>query len=99
MKCVIGEGLAVSRPLQRGVTLLLSRLPGEESSAVQHRCGSHITRECGRVPVRFKHGGFGALGLCVKTQHCYLCSLQELQTIEPFMCTARYGLLQQNAFL
>lgn len=105
VKCVIGEGLAIFTPLQRGVTLLLSWVP-EESSAVQFHRGSHGPPESGQVSIRFKLWGFGAMGLCVKTFHCYLCSLRKLQTIETFMCTARYslrllpeGTLKQNASL
>lgn len=93
---MIGEGLAIFSPLQRGVTLLLAWLQVEESSAVQYRGGSHTPRESAQTPIRFKHWGFGALGLCVKTYHCYLC---ELQTIEAFICTVRYSLLKLNAFL
>lgn len=83
--CVVGEGLAIFAPPQRGVTVLLCWVPEEESSAVQRLSGSLNIPEL--VPLRFKFWGFGALGLCRKTCHCYLCSLQELQTIEAFMCS------------
>lgn len=90
VKCVIGEGLAIFTPLQRGVTLLLFWVPEEESRAVQYHRGSHIPPESGQIPIWFKLWGFGALGLCAKTYHCYLCSPQELETIEAFICAAKY---------
>lgn len=74
MKSVIGEGLAIFTPLQRGVTLLLSWIPGEDNSAVQFDRGSHIPPEADQASIRSKFWCFGALGLCVKTYHCYLCS-------------------------
>lgn len=66
MQCVIVEELAVFAPLQRGVTLLLLRVPVEESGAVQCHRGSHIPREFGETPRGFEHWGSGALGLCEK---------------------------------
>lgn len=66
VQCVVVEELAIFTPLQRGVTLLLLRLPVEESGAVQCHRGSHIPRESGRTPRGFERWGSGALGLCEK---------------------------------
>lgn len=93
--CVIGEGSAIFTPLQRGVTVLVGLVPLEESGAVQCHGAFHVPPEFARDPIRLKFWGFGALRLCGKTYHCYLCSLRELQTIEAFMCTARQSLRLQ----
>lgn len=89
VKYVVGEGLSVFTPLQRGVTLLFRQVQAEESSAVQFHTGSHIPPDFGRTLIRLKFWRFGALRPCVKTYHCYQCSLQGHHTIEAFMCTAK----------
>lgn len=64
---MVGEGLAISSPLQCGVTLLLVWVPVDKSCAVHLHARSDITPQSGRATTGFKFWWFGALQLCAKT--------------------------------
>lgn len=68
----VAQGMAVFCPPQRGVTLLVSRVPGKQDGAIQIDDGSHLPPGGARNFIRWELGTHGALGCCGNTHRVNL---------------------------